>query len=117
MAKSVDATVKSVDKLMARFPQEPTPAPTNSRPFEILDYAKTASEIGAAVKELNTTITSLDQAWPRVQQASETMEKAGKRIVNHAFLLAASLIALLLVGGLVIALVYRRLTGMRSAQE
>src|SRR6185503_15804533 len=70
MAKSVESAIKSFDALMDHFSREPSseppPSMADSRPFDILDYAKTAAEIAAAAKELNAATASLDRSWPRV---------------------------------------------------
>jgi len=125
MAKSVDGAIKSFDGLMDHFSSEPgnepasEPAPTTSesRPFDILDYAKTASEIGAAAKELNAATVSLDKTWPRVERAGEALEKAGTRLADRLFLVGAGLIAFLVIGAVTGALFYRRLTGRERRRQ
>ncbi|MEY4388270.1 MAG: hypothetical protein RLY20_3553 [Verrucomicrobiota bacterium] len=114
LLKSADTTTKTLDKFMGRFdagtnaPAAPPTVNTNTRPFDILDYATTAKEVTATIKELNTTITSLDKAVPQIQKAGETFEAAGNRLLNRVFVIGASLILLLLVGGYVIAKTCRR---------
>jgi len=63
------------------------------------------------IKELNTTVNSLDNALPKVQKAGQDFESAGNRLLTRLFLLGVGLIALLLLGTFLAALTYRRLTG------
>jgi hypothetical protein len=97
LTESADELVQSLDAFMARFDQAadaPVATATNSRPFDILDYATTAREVTTTIKELNATIHSLDHALPQIQQASEMFERAGNRLLFRLFLAGAGLIAL-----------------------
>ena len=108
LAKSADATVKSVDTLMARFDKgtnAPAVTATNARPFDILDYAATAKEFTTTIKELNATVNSLDKAVPQIQKAGETFENTGNRLLNRLFLVGAGLVVILVTGALAMALV------------
>jgi len=113
LMQSSDAAVKSFDKLMARFDKgtSPTAATTAraARPFDILEYAATAKDITATLTELNATLDSLERAMPVIQLAASTFEGTGDRLLNRLLLVGAGLIALLLIGALSAALVYRRL--------
>ena len=105
MAKSVDAAVKSLDTFVGRFdqPGPRQPADTNARPFDVLDYAKAASEVATAAKELNATVAAMDQTLPRVNQVTDSA-------INKLFVRGFILIVVLLIGSLVTVLVHRRLT-------
>jgi prefoldin subunit 5 len=101
LVKASEATVKSLDTLMARFDKGTNAlaaTPTNARPFDILDYALTAREFTATIKELNATISSLDKAVPQIQKATESLERTGNRMLNRLFLLGAGLVALFSIG-------------------
>ena len=104
MATSVNAAVKSLDTFVGRFDRgtNPPPAASNSKPFDILDYAKTAAELGAAAKQLDTLIKSTDQSLPKAGAGAE-------RALQRVFRLGAALIALLLGGSVLAALTYRAL--------
>ena len=119
LAKSLDAAVKSLDTFMVRFDKgtnAPPPEPaTNARPFDILDYATTAKEVTTTIRELNTTITSLDKAVPQIQNASQSFEDSGKRLLMRFFLFGAGLIAFFLVGIFLGAIIYRRFTNRVSS--
>ncbi len=112
LMKSSDATVKSLDKFMGRFDtgtNAPPPATaTNSRPFDILDYATAAKEVTATIKELNTAINSLDNALPKIQKAGDALEATGNRLLTRFLLVGAALVVLLLVGVFLVAVGYRR---------
>ena len=114
LLKSSDTTVKSLDTFMARFDKgtnAPAPAApaTNARPFDVLDYATTAKELTTTIKELNLTINSLDKAMPQIRQAGDTLERASKRVLTRFFLVSAGLIALLVLGTIIAAPLWRRL--------
>jgi hypothetical protein len=128
LAKSLDLTIKSLDKFMVRFDKgtnSPPPAVnTNARPFDILDYAAAAKEVTLTIKELNTTINSLDNAIPKVQKATQTAEATGNRLLTRVFLFAAALAVLILIGLFLVLTGYRRMLnnsqaarGLAAAQE
>lgn len=116
MSTSLNTTLITFDALMKRFGVgEPNPSPpaTNSPPFNILDYAKTADQIGTMAQQLNVLIkdTSGTVDTPaldkRIAQVNALCAKAAtdaKSILNHAFELVAGLILLTFV----CALAYRR---------
>src|SRR6266853_4669732 len=110
--KSSDTTIKALDQFMARFDKGtnvPAAVVTNSHPFDILDYASTAKEVTTTIKQLNEMINSLDKAMPQIQKTGETFESAGNRLLIRFFFVGAGLVAILLVGALIAALLYRRL--------
>jgi hypothetical protein len=107
---SLTATVTNTDALMKRFgigePRLPrNPDRTNARPFDILDYAQTAREAAELARELDSVVSSLHTTLesPALETASSQAVSEVRRLVNHAFLLAAGLIVLVLL----CALVYR----------
>ncbi|PWU14519.1 MAG: hypothetical protein C5B50_17080 [Verrucomicrobia bacterium] len=120
LMKSSDAAIKSLDSFLARFPKDtnaPTVVATNSRPFDILDYATAAKEVTATLKELNSAINSLDKSVPQLQKAGQDFESAGNRLLTRIFLLGAALILFLLVGAVTAALIYRRLAPKPAASD
>lgn len=110
-ARASDSAFKSLDAFVARFDKgtnaPSAPPATNSRPFDILDYATAAKEMTATFRELNATISSLDKAVPEIQKAGETLENTSNRLLNRLFLRAAGLIVLLGVCLCVAAAVHR----------
>jgi hypothetical protein len=112
LAKSTDAAVQSLDRFVARFDKgAKTPETPARRPFDILDYATTARELSATIKELNEALGSLDRTMPQVKTAAATLEGAGNRLLGRLLLVGAALIVLLIGGVLSAALLYRRLGG------
>lgn len=118
LVKSSDAAIKTTDGFLRRFDPgtnapAPAPAATNTRPFDILDYASTAKEVTATIKELNATITSLDKALPQIQKAGDAFEAAGARLLNRLLLIGGVLIVIAFAA----ALIYRRLPNKSQARN
>lgn len=128
MSASLDTTLRTFDALMERFgvgepPAERTGTPgTNgasgtdgakARPFDVLDYARTAEQIASMARELDALIRdttgtldapALDRRLAELNALSARARADAKAVVNHAFLLAAGLVVLIFAG----AVVYRR---------
>jgi methyl-accepting chemotaxis protein len=85
----------------------PASATTNSRPFNVLDYGQAAGQIGAAAKELNTLLTTMNQTTPQLAQLGGQTTANAERVVNHAFRLGLVLILALLAGSVAAGLTYR----------
>lgn len=114
LVKASDTTIKSLDTFMVRFdkgtnaPSEPPG--TNSRPFDILDYATTARDVTATLQQLNAAINSLDKATPQIQKAGKTLEETGNRLINRILVGGAALIILLGICLCAVVAIYRRPT-------
>lgn len=110
MSASLNTTLVTFDALMKRFGVgEPSTAPrdTNSPPFNILDYAQTAGQVTAmaqqldlVIKDLGSTLDSpaLDRRIAEVAALSKSACNDAQSVLNHAFLLAAGLVALIFGG-------------------
>ena len=117
MADSLNGMLKTADALVKRFGVgEPEAADgiTNSPPFNILDYARAAQEVTAMARQLdillkdaNATIDApaLDRRTAQLSAVYRQVPADARSLLDHAFLLAASL-AVLCFG---LALVYRRI--------
>jgi hypothetical protein len=98
MSTSLNTTIGTFDGLMKRFGVGETnpagPPDTNSQPFQILDYAQTATRMESMARQLTELVRTLDQTLgdtnfarltaqvgPVVQQA----QAGGKGIVDYAF--------------------------------
>jgi hypothetical protein len=98
MSASLNTTIATFDGLMKRFGVGETahggPPNTNSQPFQILDYAQTATRMESMALQLTELVRTLDQTLddtnlarlsaqvsPLVQQA----QNSGKGIVDYAF--------------------------------
>jgi hypothetical protein len=112
MSDSLNVTVTNVSGLMKQFgvgePAAANAAPdTNSPPFNILDYAKTADQVGNMVKDLNVLVGSVNQSTPGLQRVSQEASDNLQKVVDHAFRLGLELIGVLLTGTVLAALVYK----------
>lgn len=105
MSSSLNITLSNARGLMETF--DAGWPKISARPFNILDYAKTAEDVSAMAQNLNTLIESMNQRAPEIQrlsrQASDDLEKA----VDRSFRLGLVLIAVLLTGAVLAGLVYR----------
>jgi hypothetical protein len=111
MSASLDITITSFDALMKRFgvgePSTNTAPDTNSPPFNILDYAKTADQIGGMAKDLNTLVGTVNQSVPEIQRLSQQAGTDVQKVVDHGFRLGLVLIGVLLAGAVLAGLIYR----------
>ncbi len=114
MSTSLNTTLGTFDGLMRLFgvgQLSTNAAPvSNSPPFNVLDYGRVADQVGAMAKEINTLVGSVDKSAPQMQRLSEKATSDAQRVVDHGFRLGLVLIAVLLFGGLVAALLYRFLS-------
>jgi len=103
LSSSLTVTLTNAQGLMKQFR-------TNAPPFNILDYAKTAEEIGAMAENLNTVIGSMNQSVAEIQrvsrEASADMEKDMEKVVDRGFWLGLALIAVLLTGAVLAGVMY-----------
>ena len=115
MSDSLNTTLKTFDALMKRFGVgEPSTSPpdTNSPPFNILDYAKTADQLALASKQLESLLLAFNNtldstAWNQrlkdLDAVSQRAQTDTNAVLNHAFFVGAMLI----VVAFVCALIYR----------
>jgi hypothetical protein len=104
MSTSLNTTLTTFNGLMKLFGVgEPSSSPpsTNSQPFNILDYGKTAEQIGLMSEQLDKlfkdtsgTVDSpaLDKRIASLSALAEKTKADAKSVLNHAFLLLAALI-------------------------
>jgi hypothetical protein len=119
MFDSLKATLVTFDGLMKRFGVcEPTAlgqTDTHSRPFDVLDYGRSAKEIAAMAQQLDTTLRSFNgtldsPVWTQrlrdFKIVSGQAQADARGVLNHGFLLGAGLVVVFFGG----ALIYRLLT-------
>ncbi|MCU0788952.1 MAG: hypothetical protein MUC91_12355, partial [Verrucomicrobia bacterium] len=101
---SLNTTIGTFDALMKRFgvgepDTNPPPAGPQGPPFNILDYAQTAEQITGMAKALNVAIAELNTTLdsPALDRLSHQATADAHSVLNHAFLLAAGLVVLILV--------------------
>lgn len=120
MSVSVNTALVTFDALMKRFGVgEPSEGPpdTNSPPFNILDYARTADEINGMARELDKLVQDAHQTMDSpalsksLQDLTEVTRQAqveARAVLNHAFLIGAGLIGLSFVCALAWRLLFRK---------
>jgi hypothetical protein len=111
MSDSLGITITHFDALMKRFgvgePNAATPPPSDAPPFNILDYGRTAEQMGAMARDLNTLIASVNASVPQLDRLSGQASADLERVVNRGFRLGLVLIGVLLAGAVLAGLVYR----------
>lgn len=111
MSNSLNGTVKSLDAFMHYVspPESKTaPAPAG-KPFNVLDYGKTATDVSGMARDLSALLGSVDKSVPAIARVSQEASENLKRVVDHAFWRGLVLILTLLVGSVPAALAYKAL--------
>jgi hypothetical protein len=107
MSTSLNTTLTTFDALMKRFGIGETnstgPPDTNSEPFRILDYAKTAAQLELTARQLTELLNRFDQTIgsTNLMQLSAQAQNDGKQIVDYAFWKAVLFVVVVLVALLV----------------
>lgn len=113
MSDSLNITVTTFDGLMKRFgvgePQTNSAPSTNSAPFNILDYGKSAEQIGAMAKDINTLLNTAHSNVTQLTLLSEDAATKLNRTVDRAFWRGVLLLVIFLVGAVLAGLTYRAL--------
>ncbi len=110
MANSVDRAIKSLDEFVRYVSPPDTNAAslaTNSRPFDVLDYGKAASQIGAAAENLESLLTSLKESDAQLARLNAEASASAERVAQHVFWKGVVLILILLTGSVLAGLSYR----------
>jgi hypothetical protein len=109
-AAAVDAAVKSLDRLVARFPgRGPGSEVAAGRPFDITEYSAAAQEFAKTARELRQLLEALGREGLPVADAVAEGVDAGRGLVDYLFGRALLLGLLLIASGLAAALAYRAL--------
>jgi len=111
MAVSVNTAIQSLDAFVRSVsPATNQSAPsTNSKPFNVLDYGAAASQVGAAAKDLEGLLNSVNQSTPQLARLRQDATADANRVVHRAFWLGLTLILILLAGSVLAGLAYRTL--------
>jgi len=126
MSLSLNTTLTTFDGLMKRFGVgEPKPEQgpkTNARPFNVLDYAKTANELAGAAQQLDAVLRSFNgtlespgwrQRLTDFKGLSDHAQENATSVLNHAFWLAAGLIVLAFGCALLVKLLVAKMSGTK----
>jgi len=114
-ARAIDAAIGSLDRFVQSVSAPDTNAPaagavtgvgagTADHPFDVREYGAAAAQIGAAARELNTALGSLDRVTPALSGLGDQAAADLRSVIRYAFLLA---LILILVAGLVAYTVLR----------
>lgn len=109
-ATNINAAIRSLTEFVRYVSPtnaSPASATTNSRPFNVLDYGTAASQIGAAARELNAALTTMNQSTLQLAQLGQQTAADANGVVNHAFWRGLILILVLLAGSVLAGLTYR----------
>ena len=122
MSASLNTTLTTFDALMKRFGVGETNAvggaTTNSEPFRIQEYARTAAQLEAMAKQLTELLrtfdqtlgsTNLQQLSAQVTPAMQQVKAGGKEIVDYAFWKGLLFVGLVCVLALLYRLIAARL--------
>ncbi len=117
-AESVNTAIKTLDEFVRSVSSTNGTSPaTNHRPFDVLDYATTARDIGNAAKDLNALLTSANGNVSRLTQLRHESAAEAKHVVDYSFWRAITLIVVFLAGALVAATLYRFVTHRLKARD
>jgi hypothetical protein len=120
--ESINAAIKNLD-VFVRFvtPTNRTAVTTNSRPFDVLDYATAARDIGSAAKELNALLAAANASSERLAEMRRHTAADANAVVDHAFARVLTLVLVFVCGALVAAIIYRvvavRVSTRRTVSE
>ncbi|MFO1458173.1 MAG: hypothetical protein U1G08_02100 [Verrucomicrobiota bacterium] len=106
MASSVQGAIGSLDGFVRSVKAPDTNAPPSSapsHPFDVREYGQAAERIGAAARELNGALNSLDRTVPGITRLGDQATADAKAVVTHAFLLG--LVLLVAAGGITVVTV------------
>lgn len=103
MASSLQGAIGSLDGFVRSVTAPDTnaqPSSASSRPFDVRDYGQAAERIGAAARDLNGALNSLDKTMPGITRLGDQATADAKAVVTHAFLLG--LVLLVAAGGITV---------------
>ncbi|HTY89390.1 MAG TPA: hypothetical protein VMB80_18215 [Candidatus Acidoferrum sp.] len=117
-ATAINDAIVSLDQFV-RFVSAPntnrTASATNSRPFNVLDYGAAAGQIGAAAKDLNNLLNTVNLSAPQLAKLGQQTTADAKQVVDHAYRRGLELILVLLGGSLLTGLIYRMIANKPTA--
>ena len=106
-AASVDATIRSLDGLMARLQQPPPPGTPPSKPFNVDDYTRALRQLEESSRELQTLLATVGHEGSGIDALVQRASEESRGVVDHAFRRALVLVAVLVASVLAAAIVYR----------
>ena len=119
MAQKVDVALQTFQKLMVFFGEHPDRKDEKGKPFEILEYAKTARSVTTMAEQLQETLTTFqqliadDRLGGRVADASMETRKTVEALIWTGGLGVVSSVAAILL----LLLIYRLFAPRSNAQS
>lgn len=109
-ATAINTAIQSLDQFVQSVtPAETSDGSTNRKFFNVLDYGRAADQVGAAAKDLNTLLGTLNQSTTQMTRLRLEAAADVERLMSRAFRLGVALILILLAGSVLAGLVYRAL--------
>ncbi len=112
MGESLTTTIKSLDAFVHYVSPPPSAAAASAppgKPFNVLDYGQTASQVGGMARDLTGLLHTVDGTAPALGRMAQQTGDDLKRVVDHAFWRGLILILVILVGSVPTRLAYRAL--------
>ena len=119
-ATAINGAIQSLDQFVHYVSSSnptSTATSTNRRPFNVLDYGTAAGQIGAAARDLNNLLATVNQSAPRLARVGQQTTADARAMMNRAFWLGVALILIFLIGLLAVALAYRVLANRLTANR
>jgi hypothetical protein len=105
MSGSLTIAITNFDAVLKRLGVG-EPDRTNSQPFNVLDYAKTADQLASMATNLNSLMNNVNQSAPELQRLDQQATADFQKVLDHGFWLGLLLIAVLLTGSVLAGLLY-----------
>jgi hypothetical protein len=112
MGESLTTTIKSLDAFVHYVSPPPSATAASAppgKPFNVLDYGQTASQVGGMARDLSGLLHTVDGTAPALGKLAQQTGDDLKRVVDHAFWRGLILILVILVGSVPTRLAYRAL--------
>ena len=114
LADSLTPALQALGLFLDRFkkdekaPVQPATEPaTPSRPFDITEYGVAAERIGAAVREVNATLSALDERLPEIRRVVDETAARSESTIDYAWRRMLELLLAALVGAATAVLAVR----------
>jgi hypothetical protein len=107
-AESVNTTLKTLDDFVRSVSKTNLLAGSASaRPYDVLDYATTARDIGSAAKDMQALLALASENAPHFGEIRRQAAADARAVVDHAFMRGLTLLFTLVLSVLLAGIVYR----------
>jgi len=115
MSAALQAAIATLNTFLARFDAKPAPAGAApppaaepGKPFDVTEYGEAATRLGAAAREIDGMLKTLDQKLPEVQRVVDEAATRGERTIDHATMRALEVGLALIAAAALAVLLLRR---------